>query len=768
MATADTHTNNNAQTSTKAVIGWRYSLTRCMGSSALTDIYWTRDLEVKDDTASEAYVLLLKVNPALSQLAGFEDVLRNVLDQFNSASHYSVPHITDSGNDNGSLWLVTPHTKGMLLSEQFADLGKKGLKLKETKQMLQRIKSAKQDIQADAYGFLEPAALQFHDDGIRFLNAPIVKALSTFLRSFQAQPLRLTLNSGYISPSVAVGGKANHHDDVFSLACIAYHLLANQAPFGNQYVLEAVVHNAQAKHVRHIRKPTMEALWNAMSFQAEHRPRNMDRFIKQLISYRPTKLVLPLAVAASLGGASFAASHLITQAQDFLDQQKAKVEAANAANKAAQVAAKETKEQHIDSTISNVSPQLIPPAPKSPLTIDSIREAIETQVAKGEEAKFKPVLDKIRILAQDGRNKKLISALIDRILEHELSNATTWVENKDFEKAAKSLKLTGKWARDYNLPHHLTTQYDLDADVKRYQSRKQRLASLYSAAQEAYKENKFSPTNDPDYNAARYLNELLRIDPDHKGARKLLARIITTQHSIASKRIKVRRLDEAYDLLDDTSSLIAYHDVKDLEKAQEKLQQRYDRADKKSATRVARPRTPPAQPERVASRPAAVQQQQPQRVATRPTATTQQPQQVATQQPQAVQQNFQADYQHQLSRQSSAEERRRIARQREEAQRREVERKRELARQREIQRQQAHARQQEQRRQEQLAQQREAERQRQLAMQQQQQYYASQQQQQYQRSQPVHVQQQVQVIDPFAGGGDLMEVPISVIDNGYQ
>lgn len=760
MAAADITSNNNAQPSAKTVIGWRYSLARRMSNSALVDIYWTRDLEIKDDSAPDAYVLLLKINPALTHIRGFEDTLRDVLESFNSSSQYAVPHITDSGNDNGVLWLVTPHTKGMLLSEQFSDLGK-GIKLKEAKKIAQQIAAAKGDIAKQAYGFLEPEALQFHDDGIRFLNAPVVKALRLHLKRQQATH-KLTLNSGYISPSVAVGDVPQPSDDVFSLACITYHLLGNRPPFGQQYVLEAVVHGEQPQALRRVRKPAMEALWDSMSFQANLRPKSMDKFTKRLISYRPLKLILPLAAAASLGGVGFAASHLATQAQDFLETQKAKVEAANAANQAAQYAAATPT---VDATNSNEAstPNLIPPAPKLPLTVDSIRTQLDEQIALGEEAKFKPVMDKVRIIAQDGRNKKIITALVDKLVAHELSNARNWVAQKEFEKASKALKNTTKWARSYGLQHHLTNQADLEKDINQYQERQQRLAYLYKEAQGAYGLKQYTPTNNYDHNSARYLNELLRLEPEHEAGSQLLAKLITQQQSQASKALKQKNLDLAYDLLDDTASLINYHNLDTLKETQKKLQARYDRADKK-ATRVAQ-RTQ--------------QRQTTDNVAVRPTANTQQQFQTNYQQRLAQQQQahatrqqptpYQADRarQQQLERQrQQAAQRQAAERQRQQqqlAQRQAAERQRQLALQHQREaaaRQQQLARQREQQRQQQIARQREAERQRQLALQRQQQY-APANHQGYNRSNPV-------VIDPFAGSSDLMEVPISVIDNGYQ
>ncbi|MEN9433931.1 MAG: hypothetical protein RLZZ422_1520 [Pseudomonadota bacterium] len=564
------------------MMGWRYSLTRCLGRTALADVYWARDLEVKDTDKPEAYVLLLKVATALNQLNGFEDALYDVLMPFTESRSALLPIVTDSGNDNGTLWLVMPHIEGKLFSEYLQGGKDRQRLLQDLKPYLNLLANSINQLEPPTYGFLEPAALQLHNAQVRLLNAPLVYALRHYIKkTTPAIDYRLTLNSGYISPAVAVGDVPQPEDDVFSLACMSYHFLTGEAPFKKQHTLEAVVRHTQPSEIKHLSTNAQEALQQGLALQPGVRQETAQLFIKQLTKRSPLKLVLPTAVAAAVAITGFATHHLMQQAETYIDHH-----ANNAAkpvgiepkphNKVTEPVAvnapKPTKIEpnlataQVGATLTNTSQPLDP--------LGTLAHELTQQLNLGENANLEPIVGKLRDVLATQHNREQALPLLEQVLQYEHTQTQTLLTNKDLITANLTLSRAGQWIKEFSLSNQAIKQLELEKQLQTAQTQQLEIERLLARAQEALAAQRWTNVNGAN-NAALFLDQVLEKQPQHPEAKQLLLEAVRKQQDTILKQINNKTIQSTQSLLTDTAELLKKPELSTLAPNQTQLEQAY-------------------------------------------------------------------------------------------------------------------------------------------------------------------------------------------------
>ena len=83
----------------------------------------------------------------------------------------------------------------------------------------------------------------------------------------------------YASPDVCFGRPISEQDDVFSLACISYHLLSGKHPFGGENSVAALLSKVRPKRIKSLTDAQWHHLKNAMALAKENRLATIDDFI---------------------------------------------------------------------------------------------------------------------------------------------------------------------------------------------------------------------------------------------------------------------------------------------------------------------------------------------------------------------------------------------------------------------------------------------------------------------------------------------------------
>ena len=83
----------------------------------------------------------------------------------------------------------------------------------------------------------------------------------------------------YASPQVLAGSAPDFRDDVFSLACVAYELIAGRHPFGRVPAKEASERKLKPARISGISAQQRQALKRSLSFEASRRPADANAFL---------------------------------------------------------------------------------------------------------------------------------------------------------------------------------------------------------------------------------------------------------------------------------------------------------------------------------------------------------------------------------------------------------------------------------------------------------------------------------------------------------
>ncbi len=299
------------------LIQQRFALRRLIAETALADIYWANDLHGISHSTPEAIVLLLLVKPALSSTAGFHNTWQQLLARPAPPAE-AYPTISAYGEDQGVYWLAYANITGSLLSETLQALDERGMPLEQALTTAEAIALASSSVQAGAFGYLEAGAIQHTGQHCIILNAPLVKILHQLLSQNAGKRQPLALHSASISPSAAVGEIPLTEDDTFSVACLLYHLLNANAPYG-QSTLTAAARGDLPASTRKLNKQGKEILRNALALQRNQRPENPDQLIQAIRKQHKRKLFFPLALLAAAGIATYASYHLLSKVETLFD-----------------------------------------------------------------------------------------------------------------------------------------------------------------------------------------------------------------------------------------------------------------------------------------------------------------------------------------------------------------------------------------------------------------------------------------------------------------
>ncbi len=83
----------------------------------------------------------------------------------------------------------------------------------------------------------------------------------------------------YASPDVCFGRPISEQDDVFSLACISYHLLSGEHPFAGENSVVALLSKVRPKRINSLTDAQWHHLENGMALAKENRLATIDDFI---------------------------------------------------------------------------------------------------------------------------------------------------------------------------------------------------------------------------------------------------------------------------------------------------------------------------------------------------------------------------------------------------------------------------------------------------------------------------------------------------------
>ncbi|HEX7121055.1 MAG TPA: serine/threonine-protein kinase, partial [Gemmatimonadaceae bacterium] len=203
----------------------RYQILRELGRGGMAIVYAARDLKMDREVAIK--VLL----PDLAAVMGPERFAREIA----IAGHLSNPHILpvyDSGNANGTLYYVMPLIRGESLRARIDR--EKQLPIDEALRLTIEVAQAldyahKQGV---IHRDIKPENILLQDGHAIVADFGIARAASAADGTALTQTGMTLGTASYMSPEqVAAEKDLDGRSDVYSLACVAYEMLAGVPPF---------------------------------------------------------------------------------------------------------------------------------------------------------------------------------------------------------------------------------------------------------------------------------------------------------------------------------------------------------------------------------------------------------------------------------------------------------------------------------------------------------------------------------------------------------
>ncbi len=190
--------------------------------------------------------------------------------------------VVSFGHDGGDDYMVLKLPRGEFLGKKTATSTVYG-DLPKVLDLISTVQTALNTLKKCSieHGRVEPASIFITENGeVGLLDSIYVSAKQHQLEQgvdyTSTVPNREAI---YASPDVCFGRKLSEQDDVFSLACISYHLLSGQHPFGGANSVSALLNKIRPKPIDTLTDAQWQHLEQGMSLKQETRLQTINAFI---------------------------------------------------------------------------------------------------------------------------------------------------------------------------------------------------------------------------------------------------------------------------------------------------------------------------------------------------------------------------------------------------------------------------------------------------------------------------------------------------------
>ncbi|HXW10165.1 MAG TPA: serine/threonine-protein kinase, partial [Steroidobacteraceae bacterium] len=273
------------------ILGDRYLLGEPVARGGQSIVFRARVLRDDGDGAASGKAVAIKVlkdaNPSVAAIARLKREFR----QAQSLQHVGVASMFDIGCDRGTWFIAMELLEGMSLRTRLNRVATQPLGKPEALQIVAACADvlARAHRQGFAHGDVKPGNLFLQEDGA-------IKVLD-FGAAYDVQPAAPSTPNEvrgpsaatrtYASPEVLGGLPAEPRDDIFSLACVAYEMLAGRHPYSRMPANEARAHALEVVPVAGLTPGQNAALRNALEWSRSRRPSSIEAWLEAVLDENP-------------------------------------------------------------------------------------------------------------------------------------------------------------------------------------------------------------------------------------------------------------------------------------------------------------------------------------------------------------------------------------------------------------------------------------------------------------------------------------------------
>ncbi|MCC5793434.1 MAG: protein kinase [Chromatiales bacterium] len=289
------------------VLRERYMLERRIGTGNMGQIYQALDSRRQEAGDPQPRVALKIVNPAWQAHSQSREALHQEAMLARTLAHANIVRIHDFDRDGELSFLVMEWLDGESLA-RFLDLRQRrpvarphALKVIEAVARALAHAHAQGIVHAD----IKPGNIFLCGNGeVKLLDFGIARSSQD---EANGAPVR-GHTPEYASCEVLEGEPPGPVDDLFSLGCVAYRMLAGRRPFGHETALEAESAGHRPAVIDHLPAQQWQALDQALAFRRADRHPDINQFIAALKGPRPEHFAEARGVAGPRGEDRLAAA----------------------------------------------------------------------------------------------------------------------------------------------------------------------------------------------------------------------------------------------------------------------------------------------------------------------------------------------------------------------------------------------------------------------------------------------------------------------------
>jgi formylglycine-generating enzyme required for sulfatase activity len=291
-----------------AVLGNRFKLIEFVGAGGTARLYKAIDLRKVEAGADDPHVavkvLTLPYKDTLDALA----VLHRETEGLQALAHPNIVRVIDCDRDGDTVFMTMEFIRGKTLHALMRGSRYLGARREDTLPVIHGIASAVEFAHSKfiVHGDLTPGnvmianngAVKVIDFGIaRIFGQPTDKAASG--QRLNSRGEITGVSPSYASPEMLEFREPDPRDDIYSLACIAWELLAGEHPFGRRNAKAARDEGMKLEYTDKLTRGEYTALARALCFDREKRTPSVHKFIAELTGSRSKRFIPVVAAAAA-------------------------------------------------------------------------------------------------------------------------------------------------------------------------------------------------------------------------------------------------------------------------------------------------------------------------------------------------------------------------------------------------------------------------------------------------------------------------------------
>lgn len=283
-----------------AVLMQRFVLQGRLGATGTSDVLKAIDRQRQQAHAGNPWVALKLVVPGTAHHAQSRQMLQREAALAQALQHPHIARVFGFAEDDRHALLAMEWLDGESLAELLTRQRYRPLTLAHTRQILGEVADALHFAhgQGITHADIKPGNIFICRDGsARLLDFGVARSSADPPRPATAR------TPAYASCEVLEGEPPTPQDDVYSLACVAYRMLAGRRVFGHHDALAAEQAGRKPAAIRNLPGPQWQALAQALALRREARTPDIASFISAFnatppvatATYRPAPAISPAA-----------------------------------------------------------------------------------------------------------------------------------------------------------------------------------------------------------------------------------------------------------------------------------------------------------------------------------------------------------------------------------------------------------------------------------------------------------------------------------------